>query len=249
MELTKEELLGRWEDIREIRNVMGRISADYVLREERRMFDAYWSKRDDVCLGINTGYYVGPEAVKGYYAYQDRIIAKESKKIQELFPEELGDKSAEEVYGVGMMDYKPTDTYVVEEAVDGQTAKGMWMIRGAHSKLTTGGPAAYWEWGWFAVDFILEDGAWKVWHMLYLQDINRIAGQKWTGEEKGFKEREEFAGWTEEELPTPTVSMTVHETYHAKRAFSGSPKLPEPYDTFANTFSYGYTEDGKGGAF
>lgn len=40
-----EELLGRWEDQREIKNLMGRLSQDYTLKEERSMYEKYWSKK------------------------------------------------------------------------------------------------------------------------------------------------------------------------------------------------------------
>ena len=36
---------------------------------------------------------------------------------------------------MGMIDYKPVDTGVIEVAKDGQTAKGLWMIRGSYSKI------------------------------------------------------------------------------------------------------------------
>lgn len=236
---SKEELLGRWEDVREIRNVMGRVAADYVLKKEGGMFASYWSAREDVCLGVNAGYYVGREAVAGYYAAQDALIAAESAAIQKAFPEELGGKSAEEVHGVGMIDYKPVDTYVIEEAEDGKTAKGVWMIRGAHSQITKGGPVAYWEWGWFAVDFVLEEDQWKIWHMQYLQEIDRVAGAKWTGPEKTFKERPEFADFEGVAVPAPNQPCKLHELYSAGRPFMTSPRLPKPYETFSKTFSYG----------
>lgn len=237
--LSKEALLGRWEDIREIRNVMGRLSADYVLKREKWMFTTYWSTREDVCLGVNTGYYVGREAVQGYYLAQDARIMAESAAIQNAFPQELKDKTAEEIHGVGMIDYKPVDTYVIEEAGDGQTAKGIWMIRGTHSQITKGGPVAYWEWGWFAVDFVLEEGRWKIWHMQYLQEIDRVTGTKWTGPEKTFSERPEFAGFEDVEMPKPNRPCKLHEIYSPMRPFMPSPRVPEPYETFSQTFSYG----------
>ena len=33
------------------------------------------------------------------------------------------------------------------------------MIRGSYSRLTTGGPMAYWEWSWLGIDFIREAGS------------------------------------------------------------------------------------------
>ena len=239
IQMSKETLLGRWEDVRDIRNVMGKMSADYVLREERTMFEKYWSKRDDVSLGVNEGFYIGPASVSGYYEAWGKAIDKESKKIKSLFQKELGDKSDEEVYGVGMMNYKPVDTYVIEEALDGKTAKGIWMIRGSHSNLTKMGPVAYWEWGYFAVDFILEDDEWKIWHMQYLKDIDSISGFKWTAEEISYKEREEFKDWEPYPIPAPDKLICLREYYTKDRKFYPSPKLPELYDTFENTFSYG----------
>ena len=40
-------------------------------------------------------------------------------------------------------------------------------------------------------------------------------------------------------LPEPNVSGTVFETFYADRPKAVSPKCPEPYETFAKTFSYG----------
>ena len=42
---TSEQLLSRWEDQREIKNLMGRMSQDYTLKKEGGMFAAYWSTR------------------------------------------------------------------------------------------------------------------------------------------------------------------------------------------------------------
>lgn len=236
---SSQEQLGRWEDRREIKNLMGRFATDYVLKECRNMYSNYWSRRGDVTLGINEGWFLGADAVKGYYANQEEKIALESRLIQKAFPDELGGKTEEEVHGVGMMDYKPVDTPVIEEASDGQTAKGLWTIRGSHSDLTTGGPVAYWEWGWFAVDFVLEDGEWKIWHMLYLQDVCRPCGSPWTGPEKTYKDRPEYAEVTQWKPAEPTVPCVLHERYSAYRKSSAGPRVPEPYDTFSETFTYG----------
>lgn len=237
--LSPEQLLSRWEDLREIKNLMGRLSTDYVLKEERSMYSRYWSARPDVCLGINDGWFDGAQAVQGYYASQAERVALESALIQKAFPQELGEKSAEEVYGVGMMDYKPVDTPVIEIAADGQTAKGLWTIRGSHSRLTAGGPVSYWEWGWFAVDFVLEGEDWKIWHMQYLQDVCRPCGFPWTGAEKTYKDRPEFAGVTAWTAAVPNVPAVLHRLWSPERAPSAPPRLPEPYETFSATFTYG----------
>ena len=238
-QFSSQELLSRWEDLREIKNLMGRLSHDYVLKAVGSIYATYWSTRQDVCLGINEGWFDGAEAVSAYYVNQDERIVLESRLIQAAFPEELGNKTASEVHGVGMIDYKPVDTPVIEIAADGKTAKGLWTIRGSHSVLTKGGPMAYWEWGWFAVDFVLEDGTWKIWHMQYLQDVCRPCGYPWTGPEKAYRERPEFADVDQWTPLQPNVPCILHERYSAERAPSKAPRMPEPYETFETAFTYG----------
>lgn len=236
---TPEELLGRWEDQREIKNLMGRMSQDYTLKEERRMFAKYWSKKEDICLGINEGWFTGPENVAAYYADQDKKIKLESELIAKAFPKNFEDKTEEELYGVGMMTYRPVDTPVIELSEDGETAKGLWSIRGSYSVLTAGGPQGIWEWGWFAVDFVREDDEWKIWHMQYLKEIDRPCGSKWTGPKKEYDELADFAAMKDYEPIQPNVAEPIRQTWSPERAFTPSPKIPVPYDTFANTFSYG----------
>jgi len=236
---TSEELLGRWEDQREIKNLMGRLSQDYTLKKEGELFGKYWSKRPDVCLGINSGWFTGAERVAAYYANQAERIALESRLIAAAFPKNLGDKTEEELYGVGMMTYRPVDTPVIELSEDGETAKGLWCIRGSYSVLTPGGPQGFWEWGWFAVDFLREGETWKIWHMQYLKEIDRPCGSPWVGPRKVYDEIAGFAEMKNFQELEPNVPRALREPYSAHRAFAPSPRMPEPYTTFAETFSYG----------
>ena len=238
-EYTSDVMLDRWEALREVKNLMGRLSADYSIIQAGHAYDRYWSKRDDVCLGTNDGWYEGAAAVKWYYDSLDALVKYQSAFIQKLFPKELGEKAQDEIYGVGMLDYKPIDTCVVEVAGDVQTAKGLWCLRGSHVDMTESGPVAVWEWGWFAVDFICEDDEWKIWHMQYLDDILRTQGDKWYGEEKRFDPRPEFAGIEDVKLMPPTKPVKLRALYDPDRPFAGAPRVPEPYHTFAETFSYG----------
>ncbi len=236
---TAEELLSRWEDQREIKNLMGRLSQDYTLKKEGGIFKKYWSTRPDVCLGINTGWFTGPENVAAYYASEAERIALESRLIQAAFPEVLGNKSEEEVYGVGMMTYRPVDTPVIELSEDGLTAKGLWTVRGSYSLLTAGGPQGFWEWGWFAVDFVREGEDWKIWHMQYLREIDRSCGSPWVGEPKVYEEIPAFAAMKDFRYAEPNIPAILRAPYSAERPFTPGPAMPEPYATFADTFSYG----------
>ncbi len=234
-----EKLLERLEWRREIRNIMGRISHDYSVKQEAEVYERYWSVRPDVCLGLNCGYYQGAEAVAGYYRALGDEIALSSRLIQEKFPQELGNKSQEEIYGVGMITYLPFESQVIEIADDGATAKGIWNIRGSYCRLTKGGPVSYWTFGWAAVDFIRENGVWKVWHMQLLYNINHQCGTGFCEPEKEFEPVSGFEGIEDFRMPEPNVPGALFAVFYADRPKAVSPKIPEPYETFAATFSYG----------
>lgn len=238
-EFTPMELLERLEWRREIRNVMGRISHDYAIKQEAQVYDRYFSRREDVCLGLNNGYYKGAAAVKGYYDALGEEIRLSSSLIAKMFPRELEGKTEDELNGVGMISYLPFESQVIEIADDGQTAKGIWNVRGSTSRLTAAGPVANWIFGWAAVDFVLEDGEWKILNLLLLYNVDHQCGVGFTEPEKVFEPVPEFAPMADFHLPEPNVPMTVMETFRPDRPRTRSPRCPEPYATFADTFSYG----------
>lgn len=238
-EFSPMELLERLEWRREVRNVMGRISHDYAVKQEAEIYHRYFSKREDVCLGLNNGYYKGKAAVEGYYAALGEEIELSSQLIQKMFPKELGDKTAEEILGVGMISYVPFESQVVEIAEDGKSAKGIWNVRGSTSRLTPGGPVANWIFGWAAVDFVLEEGQWKILNLLLLYNVDHQCGVPFCAPEKHFPFVPEFGDIVKFKMPEPNVPMTVLETYYPDRPKAGSPRCPEPYETLEKTFSYG----------
>lgn len=237
--LYPDAMLERLEWRRDIRNLMGRISADYSVREEGQIFDRYWSHRDDVVLGVNEGWYVGAEAVAGYYHGLDEEILLASKCVQKDFPEKTADLSPEELKGIGAISYIPVDSQVIEIADDGKTAKALFNIRGSYNKVTVSGPIAYWLFGWAAVDFIMENGQFKIWHMQWLRNVDVQCGTAFGETPEQFPELPAYADMATFQMPAPTVPVTLMENYYTDRPFTLSPKVPEPYETFADTFSYG----------
>ena len=237
-QFTAEHLLTRWEIRREVQNIMGKYSQSYCIKQEGAL-PQFWSSREDISLGLNQGYYIGQAAVTGYYAAIEAGTKLASSLIAARFPQKLQGKTEEELFGVGQISYRPIDTAVVEVADDLQTAKGLWVVRGLVEKVTTAGPISYWDFSYWAVDFILEDGAWKIWHMLDLNEIGTRQGQPLTGTAEPLKEDPAFAAMSTISMPEPTKPCALRETYSAQRAFTPSPRVPEPYHTFAETFSYG----------
>ena len=237
-DFTSEQLLTRWEIRREVQNIMGKYSQSYCIKREGDL-GQFWSSREDISLGLNTGYYTGQAAVMGYYAALKEEIALASRLIAARFPKKLGDKTEDELFGVGQVSYRPIDTAVIEVADDLQTAKGLWVVRGLVEKITTAGPVSFWDFSYWAVDFILEDGAWKIWHMLDLAEVNSRQGVNLTDIPAPLPEDPAFAEMASVTIPAPNVPCTLRETYRADRPFTPSPRVPEPYKTFAETFSYG----------
>jgi hypothetical protein len=238
-EFTPEQRLSRWESRRTLQNIMGKLTQSYLMMEEAQIYDRWWSQREDVCLGVNSGWYSGAAAVRGYYEAIGQKIALASQIIAQVFPEKLAGKTEEELYGVGQLGVKPVDTFVIELAGDGQTAKGIWSLHGTYADMTTSGPVSYWDWGYYCVDFVCEDGDWKIWHMQYLTDINNPTGGDWADAPLTFPADARFAALADFPFPEPNVPAVLRENYYPGRPFTESPPLPEPYETFAETFSYG----------
>ena len=235
---TSEQLVQRWEDRREVKNVMGKYVVSFLIKKEDTIFDTLWSKADDVCLGLNDGWFSGREALDGYYkSFVKRNIAVRDK-LMALFPDQIKGATPEENYGIGVFDLRSISNCVVEVAGDGKTAKGLWYCQGAKNDVETCGPRAHWTLGWFAVDFVKEADGWKIWHMQYVNDVDCTCGQSWGKEPTVYPDLPEFAPLAEFAYPPYTETKTVREYYTPARPIVETPAIPEPYDTFADTFSY-----------
>lgn len=236
-----EQLVDRWEDRRTIQNMMSKYTYHFLLKKEKDIFDTFWSNTAlNPSLGLNNGYYLGQESIRDYYDALHKKTLLTTRLLKEKFPEKLKEKSDEELYGVGVIQFKPLDTSVIEIAGDGRTAKGMWYCRGSYADLMAGGPLSFWTFGCYAVDFVKEGESWKIWHMLYLEDINHPCGTSWADKPEEYPEVPEFTEMKDFVMPKPNVPCVLRELYHTERAFSPLPCAPEPYARFTETFSYGY---------
>jgi hypothetical protein len=234
------QLVGRWEDQRDIKNLMGKYANCIILNRESEIYDLFWAKdKEDVCLGFNAGWYKGGDVVAGYYAAVHDRNALVASLLQKKFPEELGKKSAEEIYGIGPFKVLPVACPVIEVSEDDETAKGLFYCQGASAEIHTYGPSANWSWGYYAVDFVREGNEWKIWHMQYVNDIDSRCGYSWGKPLKKMPDLPEFAPLKDFKMPPYTVKTPLRELYHPKRPLAPAPELPMPYTTFSETFSYG----------
>lgn len=204
----------RLQALQDCRNLMGMYSyyhtsfrhADYV---------ELWAKREDTCLEMPWGIYDGWEGVRRCYIddHGDRAT---------LPPEELAG-------GVFM---HQMDTEVLVVAEDGQTARGCYITPG-HETFTIptpdGGKAiANWSWGKYAVDFIKEDGVWKLWHMrLYPLYLAPYDG--------GWTESAEREGVLDDLRGADRPVSRDHWKYSKDAIYpADQPDPPKPYRTFAD---------------
>lgn len=234
-----EHLVERWEDRRDVKNQMGKFMHYLLLKKEAAIVDDLWSTRDDICYGVNGGWYVGQAQVRDYFGWFPGYTAKVAQCLRAKFPEKFEGKNDDEIFGIGLLELKSISNYVIEVAEDGETAKGLWFCLGCNAEVTTRGPEASWTWGYFAGDFVYENDDWKIWHLQYLNDIDSLCGQSWGKEVTPYPEEDVFAPLGQFEMPPYTVAETVRPLYRVDRPLTLTPRIPEPYDTFANTFSYG----------
>ena len=160
---------------------------------------------------------------------------------------------------------------IIEIAGDGQTAKGLWFLDGEECTPYTElpdptidplgpilpEPDQYgirkyirWVWNRVGVDFIKEDGQWKIWHLVNYELIRCPYDEDWIsysitrkiGEAKMSNVRPLKEDGTVYSSPMmPDFDETEYSPY---RCYSIGEQPctelmpPEPYQTFAETFSY-----------
>lgn len=236
---TTEQLADRWIDKRDIQNLAGRYVVDLLLKKEAEVYQKYWSKREDVSLAFNDGYYIGSNSVKAYYQHENEMTKKRTALLLELLEGKFNKTGGQEdLFGMGQQKAHPIDNGVIELATDGKTAKGLWHLFGSNHTLDEYGAVSYWEIGYFAADFILEEGQWRLWHVLYAIDIRCPVGSDWA---KPVKQSEMPEFMTLKDAPKPEYDLVVvnYVPYAPDRPFARPPRIPEPYDRFDETFSYG----------
>lgn len=237
---TLEEQITRWEAQRTLKNLMGKYVLSALLEQRDTIWERFWSGREDVCMGFNEGWYKGPESIQAYYAAQSKRTEAESLLMKSLFPDKLDKVPEDQIYGVGHLDNRPVSAPVIVVADDGQTAKGMWTSMGCYNKFDeVYGPQSHWNWSVYAVDFVLENGDWKIWHLQYLTELDSLCGRDWSKPQPESPVRQDFAPLKEVQIPAPDVPVELHAYWTPKRLKANLPKLPVAYSTFAETFSYG----------
>lgn len=131
----------RVEALNAIQNLMGRYSHLGQLRGEDTLQELFAMKQPDVSWRSPSGPQ-GPEAMRARFRQPGEA------------PKDDFD---------GQLHVHAMLTPVIEVAADGKTAKGVWDSFGPN--INNGSEIGNWLWLKYAVDFIKEEGTWKIWHL------------------------------------------------------------------------------------
>lgn len=209
----------------------------HVPTEEIEMIFA--RKQPDVSFGQNWGIWVGLETIKKYYYTPSR--EERQKKLEALrkaYPDIPDDIEYADAGGGG---FHMLTTPLIEIAEDGETAKGMWYTPGYLTLFSAEANkhVAVWIFEKYAVDFIKEDGKWKIWHFNVYCDFLCHYDKSWV--ETSLEGGSGFSQSIAVEASLPPIG---YEKYHTRRIQPMDfPQPPVPYSTFSETFSYGPTRE------
>jgi SnoaL-like domain len=223
-------------DIQDVQNVWSLHCHMNARGQNREEIDAIWAQRQpDVAYIESDGMWVGLDAVKrGYCEWFEASLKERLKKIRKLYPK-FEDDPKYAFVGWQKMTTNASPDIVI--AGDGKTAKGSWESVG----FITDSDMAMWVYQRYFVDFIKEDGAWKIWHANLLVNMNHDPEKSWA-DSNGELMKQKKSDYGE---PRPAWTKTeMRSQPYAKDKLSGiltpdCPRRPESYYTFSETHSYG----------
>lgn len=137
----------------------------------------------------------------------------------------------------GVMWNHHVDSPIIEIAGDGKTARGLFFSPGteAHRELNTDGEVhAYWCFGKYTVDFIKENGVWKIWHLHWWRLVRNSFDRSWVEDAKTTLTKAPWAGQknVENMVPKGLVPTEFFQYYMPDKVTPCIPWYPTPYETW-----------------
>ena len=170
-----------------------------------------WAKRDDDKLVTPWGSYQGHQGIEACYL------------------QDIGDRSDAKVFEAikGAVIMHEVDTEVIEVAEDLRTAKAAFLSQGHDTYVDrTDNETVHAKWAWekYSVDFIREDGEWKIWHMTIYPLFQSEYGEGWADNQTYVSEAFAFQNAGPEKTDW---HYDRNELYPANE-----PAIPEAYVTY-----------------
>lgn len=192
------------------RNLMGRYSYYRTAFQSKEMV-ALWAKRDDDKLVTPWGSYQGHQGIEACYL------------------KDIGDRSDAKVFEAikGAVIMHEVDTEVIEVAEDLQTAKAAFLSQGHDTYIDrTDNEIVHAKWAWekYSVDFIMEDGEWKIWHMTIYPLFQSEYGEGWADNK----------AYVSEAFAFPNAGPEKTDWHYDRNELypANEPAIPEPYVTY-----------------
>lgn len=188
--------------LHEIENLMGRYMHVSLLGGERQLEPLFAMKTE----GVSWKDPVGPTGIK---AMQDRFSQPQPDQAR-----------------AAALNLNSLLTPVIEIARDGKTAQGLWDSFGANVRNLD--DVGVWLWTKYGIDFIKEDGVWKIWHLQvypifltpYDKSITQSAKERVA---RGDRVPDPQAGWS-----GPRGGMWLYDG----KSLPQGPRVPAPYCSF-----------------
>jgi hypothetical protein len=185
-----------------------------------------WSKRDDVAWKNNTKYYPDRKSFWQFYAVD----------IHHVDPK-------------GVLWYHMLTTPIIEVAGDGKTAKGIWMSFGNvtdEAMRPEDGNIPQWAEEKYAMDFIKEDGKWKIWHLRTYVEFNSPFQKSWT--ELNFKAPKGASNEWPPSSPS-TSQVSSQESKNTTASNASNVKAAETQPGLKGNYYLGYYPERQKPAF
>ena len=223
----------------EVQNVMSKHAYYHSAgRNYEELADIWVKHTPNPTFSNPHGSWVGMDHIRAAYGELNRD--NQDKSMKALAAKYPGIKVAPESRGVGEWIIHTLTTPIIEVAGDGKTAKAMWYSPGAGVSARPDGKAGgTWFFEKYGVDFVKEDGAWRIWHIQMFYDLTgplehgladvpvRPTGPREQGERRPEDPRMKMQKAPVNPYPewSPTTVPVVVP-------------WPKPYYTFSETFSY-----------
>ncbi|MBP2643714.1 MAG: nuclear transport factor 2 family protein [Firmicutes bacterium] len=236
-ELSLKDQVQKLSDVHRIQNVMGTMMYMFEAGKHEDMLENFAEKTPGVTVEIaNWGVFEGREGARKMIVDAWKQFEKNNaQEMKKAFPKINNDRA-------GLLDLNALACPVIEVAGDGKTAKGLWLAPGLQTQFNPGlnKPEGNWAWLKFAVDFVKENGKWKIWHY-HLCPMFRTAYDKSWVDSSIDREQALASGNTPpppSNGPQPDKPTSSYHAYSVTEAPAYDPQPPVPYYTFRETFSY-----------
>jgi hypothetical protein len=229
-------------DIQAVANVMGRHAFYHGAGKGCEELDAIWAKHPPTADTFTNpgGAWTGEHIRSSYCVMNEVNEQKDLDALRKQYPE-VPDGPAS--YGAGTFLFHFLTTPIIEIAGDGKTAKGMWYSPGIMIGAQNGTdhqPGGIFFFEKYGVDFIKEDGQWKIWHIQMFYDytgpLEHGLAVVPVKEKNPVKEAGEKAS-QDPRMKQDKGNPNPYQEWSPTRIPVMVP-TPAPYYTFSETFSY-----------